>query len=145
MPPTRLLYVGSDSSSNLSYQLLLESYGFAVDTAKNSRAAMSQLGSSAVEVVVISQDIRPASNGSGGFQLAADIKRHSPEIPVVMISGCKSVVEDAPRFVDGAFWNSAPVAGLVELLQNLALRPAVKRVLSMPTTSGMVGLPASVA
>ena len=145
MPPTRLLYVGSDSTSNLSYQLLLESYGFAVDTAKNSRAALSQLGSSAVELVVISQDIQAAGNSNRGFQLAADIKRHSPKIPVVMISGCKSVVEDAPRFVEGAFWNSAPVTGLVELLQNLAARPAVKRVFAMPKAPGLMGLPASVA
>ena len=125
------MFWGNDSKSNLSYRLLLESYGFAVDTAKNSRAAMSELGCSAVELVVISQDMRPAGNGNGGFQLAADIKRHSPEIPVVMISGCKSVVEDAPRFVDGAFWNSAPVTGLVELLQNLTAHPAVKRVFTM--------------
>jgi DNA-binding NtrC family response regulator len=140
MTPTRLLYVESSPGTSLHYPLLLQEHGFAVDVAGNGRAAMGQLSSAPVDAVIISQDPASAETGGDGFRLAAEIKRQSPEMPVVMVSHCKSVVEDAPRFVDGAFWNDAPLAGLVEMLQRLADRPAAK-----PPQARLRAVPAFVA
>lgn len=144
MTPKRLLYVESSPSTSLYYQLLLQSHGFAVEVAGNGSAAMGQLSSSIVDAVIISQDPASADKGSDGFRLAAAIKRQSPEIPVVMVSACESVVEDAPRFVDGAFWNSAPLGGLIEMLQSLAGRSTAKPVFAMPEAR-FLALPAFVA
>ncbi len=144
MPPKRLLYVGSSPSPSQYYPSLLQSHGFAVNVAGNNRAAMGQLTAFPVDAVVISQDPASAEKGNEGFRLASQIKQQSPDTPIVMVSCCESVVEDAPRFVDGAFWNSAPFGGLVEMLQRLSAGPAVKPVASMPDKSFVVS-PAFVA
>lgn len=142
--PKRLLYVESIPSSSVDYQVLLQNHGFAVEVAGNGSAVMGRLSCSVVDAVIISQDPASADKGSEGFRLAAEIKRQSPETPVVMVSACESVVEDAPRFVDGAFWNDAPLGGLVEMLQRLAGLPVVSRPLAMPAARSLA-LPAFVA
>lgn len=145
MMPMRLLYVESDPVSGLFYQLLLQSYGFAVDLAEDAHAALAQFGSDAVHAVMISHNTASSANGNNGFNLAAEIKQQNPAIPVVMISACKSVVEDAPRFVEGAFWTSAPVGDLIELLQHVAQRPAFPPVFPLRRSASFIGLPVFVA
>ena len=139
MTPKRLLYVETTPGNDLYYQLTLQNHGFAVNVADDARTALGLHDVSMVDVVVISQDPASADRGSDGFRLAADIKRQTPELPIVMVSGCESVVEDAPRFVDGAFWNSAPTSGLIEMLQRLTARPG------LPARSFVLPTPAFVA
>jgi len=105
------------------YQALLRSYGFVVDVAANGVAAMERFNSSEIHAVMISHDLQTQGENEG-FHLAAEIKRLDPSIPVVIVSGCESVVEDALYFVDGAISKSAPLDRLIRLMQRLTSRAA---------------------
>jgi CheY-like chemotaxis protein len=143
MTQMRLLYVDRDPGFCIFYQTLLRRYGFVVNTAASSVAVMEHINSSAVHAVVVSDDLQfndlqPGDLQSDDFQsrdsqwreagdafvLAARIKQWSPASPVVMLSACESVVEDATRFVDAAFCTGSPVDGLVDLLRSLIGRSA---------------------
>jgi DNA-binding NtrC family response regulator len=117
MTQTHLLYVDNDPGFCVFYQALLRSFGFVVDVAANSVAAMERFNSSDVHAVMISHDLQPSAGERDGFHLAAEIKRRAPEVPVVMVSSCESVVEDAPYFVDGAISKRAPLDQLLRLMQ----------------------------
>jgi CheY-like chemotaxis protein len=139
MTQTCLLYVDNDPGFGLFYQALLRSYGFVVDVAVSAVAAMERIHSSAIDAVMISHGLQsqgfesrdrqshalPSPQGEcDGFALAAQIKQQAPDVPVVLLSPCESVVEDATRFVDGAFCTKSSVIGLVDLLQKLTGHPA---------------------
>jgi hypothetical protein len=47
------------------------------------------------------------------------LKHESPETPVIMVSGCQSVVEEAPRFVDAAVAKGSPVGDLIDKVGRL--------------------------
>jgi DNA-binding NtrC family response regulator len=138
--PKTVLYVESNPSTSLYYQLALQGQGFAVEVAGNA----ASLGASPVDAVILSQDPASAGQGSDAFRLAAEIKRQSPETPVVMVSTCESVVEDAWRFVDGAFWSRAPLAGLVGMLHGLTGRSLIRPILAISEVR-VQALPAFVA
>jgi CheY-like chemotaxis protein len=61
--------------------------------------------------------------GLKGSEVAAVLKHTSPDTPVIMVSGCQSVVEDAPRFVDAAIAKGSPVELLVNKMSVLIGSP----------------------
>ncbi len=132
MTLTRLLYVDSDPVFCVFYQALLRSYGFVVDIAASGVAAMERFNSSEVHAVMISHDLRTLAGKNDGFHLAAEIKRLAPAIPVVIVSSCESVVEDALYFVDGAISKSAPWDRLIRLMRWLTSDSASRRASVLP-------------
>jgi len=57
--------------------------------------------------------------GMNGAELAAELKRCAPRLPVIMISGCTPVLEEAPHFVDAAMEKGAPVEKIVDRVEVL--------------------------
>jgi CheY-like chemotaxis protein len=57
--------------------------------------------------------------GMNGAQLAAELKRYDPEIPVIVISGSLPVLEEAPYFVDAAVPKGASVEKIVDHIEAL--------------------------
>ncbi len=57
--------------------------------------------------------------GMTGEELAGNIKRRSPKVPVILVSGCYSVVKEAPGSVDAALSKGAPIKELVDRIRLL--------------------------
>jgi CheY-like chemotaxis protein len=166
MTQTCLLYVDNDPGFGLFYQAVLRSYGFVVDIATSAVAAMERIHSSAIDAVMVSHGVQlqdfqprdPQSNdfqsqslhshahlspqdGCDGFALAVQIKQQAPDVPVVLLSPCESVVEDATRFVDGAFCTRFSVLGLVDLLEKLTGHSASAGVFLVQARESALALP----
>jgi len=120
MARPKLLCVDDDSAARTLYRYLLECYGYDVVVAEDGIQALNELNHSAVEAVLLDYEM-PGMNGG---KVAAIIKHRTPEIPIIMVSGCSSVVEDAPRFVDAAVTKGAPVEKLLSLLEGVLKRNA---------------------
>jgi CheY-like chemotaxis protein len=110
-----LLCVDDDSASRTLYRHLLGSYGYDVVLAEDAVQALHTLERSSVNAVLLDYEM-PGMNGS---EVAAVIKHRTPKMPIIMVSGCSSVVEDAPRFVDAAVAKGAPIEKLLGLLHGL--------------------------
>jgi CheY-like chemotaxis protein len=111
----KLLCVDDDASLRELYRTFLESYGYEVVVAESGPNALDVFSSSPVRAVVLDYDM-PAMNGS---EVAAVMKGINPAVPIIMVSGCKSVVEEAPRFVDAAIGKGSEVGVLLDKLQQL--------------------------
>lgn len=127
MTPVRLLCVESDAGFGLLYQALLRSHGFSVDLATDSSSVFELLHSSQIGGALTAHDLQVREGEIGSFELAVECKRRLAGLPVVILSDCESVVEEARNFVDGAINKSAPLEILVELMRSLTgFRPAHK-------------------
>jgi DNA-binding NtrC family response regulator len=60
--------------------------------------------------------------GMNGGELAVEIKRRRPSMPVVLLSGHSAVVENPPNSVDAALPKGAPLDRLFELIDTLRER-----------------------
>ena len=86
-----------DDKSMLGYQrALLERRGFAVLTASSARQGVQIALACAVAAVIVDYHM-PEMNG---HEVAAEIKRHRPEVPVVMFSSDEDIAEHALKVVD---------------------------------------------
>ena len=90
-----------------------------MDLAADSSRALRLLHSSHVQAVLVAHDLRVGEGEMTGFELVAELKHRFPALPVVLLSGCESVAEEARHFVDGAFAKNAPLDSLVELMRSL--------------------------
>src|SRR5262249_36269089 len=86
------------------------SYGYEVVLATDGNHALQLFRSQKFDGVVVDYEM-PGLNGS---EVAALLKHESPATPVVMRSGCQSIWNDAPRFVDAATPKRSAVGMLVD-------------------------------
>jgi CheY-like chemotaxis protein len=135
-----LLCVDDDSASRTLYRHLLGCHGYDVVVAEDGVQALDTLNRSSVSAVLLDYEM-PGMNGG---EVAAVIKHRTPEIPIIMVSGCSSVVEDAPRFVDAAVAKGAPVEKLLGLLDGL-LRSGGEAVTAPVSSSRYVPLGTALA
>ena len=129
MTRRKLLCVDDDSSIRSLYRTLLGHYGYEVLVAESGVVALNLLEQHNVDAVILDYEMP----GMKGSEVAAEIKRRTPSIPILMISGCPSVVADAPRFVDAALAKGAPVDRLLGQLDMLLRTPGVDLTSPMPT------------
>jgi CheY-like chemotaxis protein len=86
-----------DDKSMLGYQrALLERRGFTVLTASSGRQGIQIALACAVAAVIVDYHM-PEMNGD---EVAIEIKRHRPEIPIVMVSSDDEISERALKVVD---------------------------------------------
>ena len=97
MRPRRLLCVDDDLEFRHFYETLLANYGYDVTPAANGRQAISCFFP--VDHVVVTDFEMP---GMTGTELAARLKRLRPDLPVLLVSGSKSVLETPPKAVDAS-------------------------------------------
>jgi CheY-like chemotaxis protein len=123
MTRPRLLCIDDDAGVRELYRVLFESHGYEVVLAEDGTRALQFFRSQKFHGVVVDYEM-PGLNGS---EVAAVLKHESPEIPVIIVSGCESIVEDAPRFVDAAIAKGSDVRTLVDKV-GMLLAPEVARV-----------------
>jgi CheY-like chemotaxis protein len=86
-----------DDDSMLGYQrALLERYGFTVLTAASARQGLQIAAACAVAAVIVDYHM-PEMNG---HELATEIKRLRPQVPIVMVSSDEEIAEYALQVVD---------------------------------------------
>ncbi len=111
----RLLCIDDDAAIRELYRVLFGSYGYQVVLAEDGSSALQLFRSQDFDGVVVDYEMP----GLKGSEVAAVLKHESPDTPVIMVSGCQSVVEEAPRFVDAAVAKGSPVGTLVEKVGRL--------------------------
>ena len=111
----RLLCVDDDADFRGFCKIALGTLGFDVTVAGNGAQALSMFHPKKVDAVLLDYQM-PGMNGG---ELAAEIKRRSPGMPVIMISGSGPVLEDASNFVDAAIDKGTPLQNLVERIERL--------------------------
>ena len=112
-----LLCVDDDPGIRQLYEAMLGTYGYEVLVAEGGHQALNLFRSKASEIdAVISDYEMPGMNGA---QLAAELKRYDPEIPVIVISGFLPILEQTPYFVDATVPKGAPVEKIVDHIEAL--------------------------
>jgi CheY-like chemotaxis protein len=112
-----LLCVDDDPGIRELYETMLGTYGYEVLVAEGGLQALNLFRSRKKEIdAVISDYEMPGMNGA---QLAAELKRYDPDIPVIVISGSLPVLEETPYFVDAAVPKGASVEKIVDHIEVL--------------------------
>jgi CheY-like chemotaxis protein len=121
MTKRKLLCVDDDSSIRSLYRNLLGGCGYEVFVAESGPHALNLLQTHEVDAIILDYEM-PGMNGG---EVAAEIKHRTPAVPILMVSGCPSVVDDAPRFVDAALAKGSPIDKLLGKLDMLIGTAAV--------------------
>lgn len=116
-PPPKLLCVDDNLGARQFYQRILEAHGYKVLLAESGEQALQLLRKQVVAAVVCDYEM-PGMNGG---ELAAEIKRSRPRMPVLLISGHESVLDDPPQSVDCALEKGVPLNRLLEAVEHLCL------------------------
>jgi len=96
-PVRKTILCIDDDDSVLGYQrALLERRGFAVLTATSARQGLQIAAACAVAAVIVDYHM-PEMNG---HELATEIKRLRPQVPIVMVSSDDEIAECALKVVD---------------------------------------------
>ena len=96
-PGRKTILCVDDDDSMLGYQrALLERRGFAVLTAASARQGLQIAVACAVAAVIVDYHM-PEMNG---HELATEIKRLRPQVPIVMVSSDDEIAECALKVVD---------------------------------------------
>jgi DNA-binding NtrC family response regulator len=112
-----LLCVDDDLGIRELYEVLLGSRGYEVVVADGGPQALNLFHSKEKEIDVVLADYdMPGMNGA---ELAAELKHCDPGLPIIMVSGCLPILEEAPHFVDAAVEKGAPVEKIAEQIEQL--------------------------
>jgi CheY-like chemotaxis protein len=115
MAKRSLLCVDDDSGFRQLYKNLLGSHGFDVTVAANGRQALKLFLSRRIDAVLTDFEMP----GMTGEELAGRLKRLRPELPVLLVSGSKSVLENVPKTVDASIPKGSSVANMINQVENL--------------------------
>jgi DNA-binding response OmpR family regulator len=91
-----ILRIDDDDSTLGYHRALLERRGFAVLTASSARIGVQAALACVVAAVIVDYHM-PEMNGD---EVATEIKRHRPQIPIVMVSNDDEISEDVLKVVD---------------------------------------------
>jgi CheY-like chemotaxis protein len=100
MARPKLLCVNDEPSWQECYKRLLGPVGYDVITVTTSVQAIELLRDLYnVDAIVLNYEMR----GQHGNEIAVALKVSRPRLPIIIISSCESVVQDALQFVDGTW------------------------------------------
>ena len=115
----RILIIDDDSSVQASLALLLKQSGYATLTCDDPQQALQLLATQTVDLVLQDMNFSLQTTGEEGLQLLADIKKHSPNLPVLLMTAWGSINLAVRGVKAGAadfFTKPWSNAGLVELV-----------------------------
>jgi DNA-binding NtrC family response regulator len=100
MQRTRLLCVGLDPRTRLSYERTFRRCGYDVHSTSRPSKALKRLRENGnnIDIVICGYD----PPGISGAELSAEMKRINPLVHVILVSGSQPMLEDASHFVDAA-------------------------------------------
>jgi DNA-binding response OmpR family regulator len=117
MRPKTLLCVDDDEAIRNLYAAILDRHGYEVLLACDGWQALRMLYARAHEVDAVILDYQMP--GLNGAQLAAEVKRRSPLMPVILISGDMDIVESPPPHTDATLEKGVPVSIILEKVEAL--------------------------
>jgi CheY-like chemotaxis protein len=118
-PEETLVFIDDDREILAMHKGFFESCGYRVLTASSGREGLDLIQSTLVEAVIV--DYRMP--GMDGGQVAREVRRRQPQMPIIMVSG-QSIPAQAASVVD-TFVPKGELQQLICAIQNLgASRPA---------------------
>jgi CheY-like chemotaxis protein len=112
-----VLCVDDDEAICELYEAAFPAWGHHAITAMSPWLALKTIGNKDIHLDAILLDYEmPEMNGA---ELAAEIKRQYPDLPIVLVSGNLEVVRNAPPFVDMARAKGSELATLISQIENL--------------------------
>jgi len=135
---TTVLYVDDNPKSNRLLAGVLEECGFRMISKTDPLEALALCGRTSFDLALLDYEM-PVMNGA---QLAREIKRMMPEVPIVLISGRTSIPRAELEFVEAHFGFGTALDDLLWSMRILAPPKVVKR---QPTPTGDVKIPSSEA
>ena len=115
MSDIKVLLVDDEVEFTASMKKVLRSRGFDVKEARDGLVALSLIAEEHFDVVVL--DVKMP--GMDGIRVLAEIKRHSPEISVILLTGHYSLCEDEDAWKTKAYacvFKPCPVLDLVKVI-----------------------------
>jgi CheY-like chemotaxis protein len=122
MKRAKLMCVGEDARTQASYERLLGERGYDVIAAGGGSHALHLLRSPGTQVDAVICDYE--MDGMNGAELAARLKHRDPHVPVIMLSNCQPVLEEATHFVDAALPRAASPEMVLSEVEELLGRPS---------------------
>jgi CheY-like chemotaxis protein len=117
MKSSTLLCVDDDPGIRELYEVLLTSFGYEVLLAEDGRSALELFHSKANKIAAVILDYQmPEMNG---LELATELKRFRPNLPIFMISGSNPGLEKKPGCVDAALPKGVDTEKLIAELESL--------------------------
>ena len=113
--PKTVLCVDDEKIGLRVRKIMLESRGFTVLTASNGPEGLKLFDENHVDVVVLDYYM-PDLNGG---QVASEIRRRRPGIPIVFLSAYFSLPSEAMDVADAFLTKGDPPDALIEKIQNL--------------------------
>ncbi len=101
------------------YAVLFSRYGHRPIIVEGGPQALTVLeeAQARIDAVIVDYSM-PQMNG---LELAAEIKRRSPDLPVIMVSSDVSVVQSAPQHVDAAIEKGSNLESLLTQIERLVI------------------------
>ncbi len=111
-----LLCVDDDPGCLKVRQMLLESCGYKVCSITNGRDALDLFKKKEFDVVLVDYHM-PGMNGA---QVASEMRRIKPDVPIMMLSACTSLPESVTRMVNAFVAKTEPTSFIVSQIEKLA-------------------------
>jgi len=115
MARPKVLYIDHNLPWRKSYKNELGAIGYDVVVARTGSYALSIIGINLKKLDAVVLDYEMP--GIRGHELSATIKLFRPALPIIIVSDCESVVQDAFAFVDSALSKSSDIAKLLQQLR----------------------------
>jgi DNA-binding NtrC family response regulator len=110
-----VLCVDDDPGIRELYETLLSSRGYEVLLAPGANEALQLYHSKTIDAVISDYEMP----GMNGVELAAELKRKDPQLPVIMISGSPPVPAEVCHVVDAALAKDVPLEQIVSQIEAL--------------------------
>jgi len=120
MKPSALLCVDDDPGIRQFYEILLGNSGYEVLLAVDGRDAVKIFRSRKKTIDAVITDYEMP--GMNGFELASELKRSNPELPILMVSGSAPNLEGESHPVDASLPKGSSIHALVEQVEQLLAR-----------------------
>lgn len=127
IPMKRILLVDDEPAILQTLRILLASAGYTVETAWSSKEAWDLLNQSGFDLVVTDFNMP----GMKGDELAARIKDHWPEMPVILLTASAEILRASGRALPGVDVLLGKPFDLTEFRREIArllARPAVSAI-----------------
>jgi len=112
----RLLCIDDDAQSLQVRKVLLESYGFRVNTAGSGPEGLRAVRTLAPDAVVVDYHMP----GMDGGEVAREMKNWDAALPVIILSALPWLPDDAPNdCIDSCVSKGEPMGALVQTIQSL--------------------------
>ncbi len=110
-----LLCVDDDPSLRDFYEALLVTQGYRVLTASGAPEALKLFRANKKAISAVISDYQMA--GMNGAELATELKRRDPKLPVILVSGWEHTLQSVRAPVDAVVGKGAPIGDILHRIE----------------------------